>query len=128
MHEAPDQVVALARARWLDELTDAIALARRLAWRLGVAEGDSEQARELYARLEALQSEVASLRGGNWVAVRKEIDPVWLENLLEGSPRVFDRPGDRLKRPGVTPRRPRNPEGMARSGAPPTPRSPKTRG
>jgi len=128
LHEAPDQVVALARARWLDELTDAIALARRLAWRLGVAEGDSEQARELYARLEALQSEVASLRGGNWVAVRKEIDPVWLENLLEGSPRVFDGPGDRLKPPGVTPRRPRNPEGTARSGAPPTPRSPKTRG
>jgi hypothetical protein len=81
---APDQVVALERARWLDELIRAITEAQRLAWRLGVAEGDCDDARELYGRLEAVRDELELLRLGEWVAVRKEIDPIWLENLFEG--------------------------------------------
>lgn len=88
---APDQVVALERARWLDELIRAISEAQKLAWRLGVAEGDSNEARELYASLEGVRDELESLRLGDWVAVRKEIDPIWLENLFGGSipaPRV----------------------------------------
>jgi hypothetical protein len=68
----------LERARWLDELTNAISQAQGLAWRL-----DCEEARQLYARLEAVRSEVASLRFGDWVAVRKEVDPVWLKRLLD---------------------------------------------
>jgi len=80
---APDQVVALERARWLAELIRAIAEAQKLAWRLGVAEGDCDDARELYGRLEALRDELESLRLGDWVAVRKEIDPIWLENLFD---------------------------------------------
>jgi hypothetical protein len=31
-----------------------------------------------------LRDELESLRLGEWVAVRKEIDPIWLENLFEG--------------------------------------------
>ena len=82
MHRASDQVVALERARWLAELTQAIAEAQRLAWRLGVVEGDSEDARELYARLEGLASEVQSLRFGGWLNVRQEADLPTLEGLL----------------------------------------------
>ena len=84
MQGAPDQVVALERARWLAELIRAIAEAQKLAWRLGVAEGDCDDARELYGRLEAVRDELEALRLGEWVAVRKEIDPIWLENLFEG--------------------------------------------
>lgn len=83
MQGAPDQVVALERVRWLDELIRAISEAQKLAWRLGIAEGDSNEARELYGRLEAVRDELESLRLGDWVAVRKEIDPIWLENLFE---------------------------------------------
>jgi hypothetical protein len=81
---APDQVVALERVRWLDELIRAVSEAQKLAWRLGVAEGDCVQARDLYGRLEAVRDELESLRIGDWVAVRKEIDPIWLENLFGG--------------------------------------------
>ena len=70
------------RARWLAELAQAIAQAQRLAWRLGVAEGDSEEARDLYARLEAVRTEVDSLRFGRWVDVGQEIDAAWLERLI----------------------------------------------
>ena len=82
MQSAPDQVVALERVRWLDELIRAISEAQKLAWRLGIAEGDNNEARELYGRLEAVRDELESLRLGDWVAVRKEIDPIWLENLF----------------------------------------------
>ena len=84
MQGAPDQVVALERVRWLDELILAVSEAQKLSWRLGVAEGDCGEARELYSRLEALRDELESLRLGNWVAVRKEIDPIWLDNLFDG--------------------------------------------
>lgn len=86
MHRAPDQVVALERARWLAELAQAIAQAQKLAWRIGVAEGDSEEARELYARLEAVGSEVDSLRFDGWIEVRREVDPSWLEGLISDEP------------------------------------------
>ena len=84
MQNAPDQVVALERARWLDALTAAISQAQKLAWELGDGDGGSAEARELYARLDAVRGEVESLRFGDWLTVRKEIDPIWLENLLDG--------------------------------------------
>jgi hypothetical protein len=78
-----DQVVALERVRWLDELIGAISEAQKLVWRLGVAEGDSTEARELYGRLESVRDELESIRLGDWVTVRKEIDPIWLDSLFE---------------------------------------------
>ncbi len=85
MHRAPDQVVALERARWLAELGRAVVEAQRLAWRLGVVDGDSEEARKLYARLEAVRLELDALRFNGWVAVRKEADAPWIDALLEDS-------------------------------------------
>ena len=82
---APDHIVALQRSRWLDELSDAISQAERLAWAIGVADRGCDEARQLFASLEAVRGEVESLRFGGWVAVRKEIDPKWLERLLQGS-------------------------------------------
>ena len=88
MHRAPDQVVALDRARWLAELAQAIIQAQRLAWRLGVEEGDSGEARELYGRLETVRAEVDSLRFGDWIDVRREVHPSYLERLLDECPWV----------------------------------------
>ena len=82
MHRAPDHVVALERARWLTELAHAVADAQRLACRLGALEADNEEARELYARLEEVGSEVQSLRFGDWADVRRAIDPASLRNLF----------------------------------------------
>lgn len=90
MHRSPDQVEALERARWLADLAQAIAQAQKLVWSLGVAEGDSGEARSLYARLEAVRSEVDSLRFGDWANVRREIDPKWVEGLLNGSLPIRD--------------------------------------
>jgi hypothetical protein len=75
----------LEQARWLSELAQAVAQAQKVAWSLGVIDGDDEEARELYARLEAVRTEIDSLRFGRWVDVRREIDPKWLEALLQGS-------------------------------------------
>jgi hypothetical protein len=85
LHRAPNQAVALERARWLTELADAVDQAQKLAWRLGVAEGDSEEARALYARLEAVRAELDSLRFGGWLEVRGQIDLAWLEQLIRDS-------------------------------------------
>ena len=82
MHRPRDQLVALERARWLAELAEAIAQAQKLAWRLGVAEGDLGEARELYARLEAVRAEVELLRMSGWTEVRQEVEPDWLDALL----------------------------------------------
>ncbi len=83
MHRVPDQAVALERARWLAELAQAIGQAQKLAWSLGVLEGDSEQARELYARLELVRAEVESLRFGDWAETPQEVDAEWLRDLLD---------------------------------------------
>ena len=91
MHRAPDQLVALQRARWLAELAQAIAQAQKLAWSLGVVEGDSEEARELYTRLEAVRTEVESLRFNGWGDVRREVDPVWLEGFIQDQAWLADR-------------------------------------
>jgi hypothetical protein len=74
----------MERARWLADLSNAIAEAQRLAWRLGVLEGDNEEARELYARLHEVESEVQSLRFGGWMDVRREIDPASLQDFFPG--------------------------------------------
>ena len=82
MYRARTQAAALDRARWLDELDEAVSQAQRLTWQLGVQDGDSEEARALYARLEAIKLELESLRYGDWIEVRSELDPQWLELFL----------------------------------------------
>jgi len=57
----PDHAAAVERVRWLAELGHAVAQAQKLAWRLSVAEGNLEEARQLYARLEAVRIELESL-------------------------------------------------------------------
>lgn len=51
------------RAAWLSDLARAIDEAQQLAWRLGVTEGRSTEALELYVQLESARIEVESLRG-----------------------------------------------------------------
>lgn len=75
LHRVRDQ----AAERWLDDLAGAVAQAQQLTWTLGVAEGDSEEARALYAQLEGLRSEIESLRFGDWAEIRQELDPKWLD-------------------------------------------------
>jgi len=82
LYRAPTHADVLSRTRWLDELIQTIGQAQRLAWSLGMEDGDCEEARELYARLEAVRTEVEALRYGDWLGVRKEVDPNWLAALL----------------------------------------------
>ena len=89
MYRAPTHADVLSRTRWLDELIQTIGQAQRLAWSLGMEDGDCEEARELYARLEAVRTEVEALRYGDWLGVRKEVDPNWLAALL-GATELLD--------------------------------------
>lgn len=90
MHRAPDHLVALERARWLAELARAINQAQKIAWRLGVAEADMVEAREVYTRLEAIRGELDVLRSNGWADVRREAEPNWLERILpNGHPHPF---------------------------------------
>ena len=79
--ESNDATAATERARWLAELALAIDQAQKLAWRLGVSEGDDPDAKSLYARLETVRSEVESLRRGGWAGALEELDPVWMKLL-----------------------------------------------
>ncbi len=73
------------RARWLAELAESIDQAQRLAWRLGVAEGNNAEAKELYGRLEAARVEVESLRRGAWTKQPVQLPPQWMQSLFGGS-------------------------------------------
>lgn len=84
MHQARNDAAARERARWLDDLAQAVAQAQKVAWTLGVAEGDSEVARALYARLEAIRSELESLRFGRRPGVRKQVNPERIHGLKLG--------------------------------------------
>lgn len=63
------------------ELALAIDQAQRVAWRLGVTEGNSAEAMALYARLEAAREELDSLRRGSWAGEQRELDPFWMKLL-----------------------------------------------
>ena len=82
-----DRVSGTDRLLWLAELAIAIDQAQQLAWRLGVSEGCSADARELYGQLEALKAEVESLQQGQWSQLQGEFDPNWM-NLLRWGERA----------------------------------------
>lgn len=81
LHRARNQAAARERSRWLDDLSQAVAQAQKVAWTLGVVEGDSEVARTLYARLESIRSELESLRFGDRLGGRKQINPKRIHGL-----------------------------------------------
>jgi hypothetical protein len=75
-------VPSAERVRWLAELAEAIDQAQKVAWRIGVAEGDNAEAKELYGRLEAARVEVDALRRGSFRPAPHRTDPDWLKQLL----------------------------------------------
>ena len=81
MDQESNEAAATERARWLAELAIAIEQAQRIAWRLGVSEGDDPEAKSLYGRLEAARSEIDSLRRGTWSGTHQELDPFWMQLL-----------------------------------------------
>lgn len=81
MDQQSNEATATERARWLAELATAIEQAQRVAWRLGVSEGDDPEAKDLYAQLESVRSEVDSLRRGGWAGEHQELDPFWMKRL-----------------------------------------------
>ena len=84
--------VASERARWLAELSTAIEEAQCLLWRLGVSEGDSCEAKELYGRLETARAETESLRLRGFRPASNELGPKWTE-LVAHSRGLFDATG-----------------------------------
>lgn len=91
MDRESNEATATERARWLAELAIAIDQAQRVAWRLGVSEGDDPDAKALYARLESVRTEVETLRRGGWAGEHQELDPFWMK-LLPWRPAVNDLP------------------------------------
>ena len=81
MDQESNEATATERARWLAELATAIEQAQRVAWRLGISEGDDPETKDLYARFESVRSEVDSLRRGGWAGERQELDPFWMKLL-----------------------------------------------
>ena len=93
MDQESNDATATERARWLAELAIAVEQAQKLAWRLGVSEGDDPDAQSLYAQLEMVRGEVESLRRGGWAGEHQELDPFWMK-LLPWRPAVSDDPGE----------------------------------
>lgn len=69
------------REHWFAELSEAIEGAQRLAWQLGTSHRTSEQARELYGRLEAAKLELNSLREPRTPNASLHIDPEWVQKF-----------------------------------------------
>ena len=91
MNQESSEATATDRARWFAELAIAVEEAQKIAWRLGVSEGNDPDAKSLYAQLEAVRSEVESLRRGSWAGQHQELDPIWIK-LLPWRPAVNDDP------------------------------------
>ena len=62
MNASGSRVPGVARTQLLSELNEAIDEAQWLAWRIGVVEGRSAQALELYVQLEMIRAEAEALR------------------------------------------------------------------
>lgn len=78
MGRAVDRAKGTDRAQWLAELSVALDQAQQLAWTLGVSEGSSAEARELYGQLDAVRIEVESLKQGQWSQLQPGFDPNWM--------------------------------------------------
>lgn len=81
MRSVPTQVPAAERARWLEELSDALNAAHQLMISLDLGREQQSEARELYLRIGAARFEVQSLRLSRSLHPRDEKGPEWTENL-----------------------------------------------
>lgn len=81
MDQNSQDPTAADRANWLAELADAIDQAQKLAWRLGVSEGNHPDAKGLYGQLEEVRVEVDWLRRGFSPKEYLEPDPIWTKLL-----------------------------------------------
>lgn len=77
MSGPPNPADPFERAVWLAELETAIKDAQELAWRLGVTEGGSSEARSLYARLDTLHAELEALRRTGWAGSTVDLSALW---------------------------------------------------
>jgi hypothetical protein len=68
VNEKLSEVVVSDRARWLAELAVAIEQAQKVAWRLGVTEGQDPE-------------EIEVLRCGGWSGEQQPLDPFWIKFL-----------------------------------------------
>lgn len=81
---------AVLRAQWLAQILESIESAQSFAWQLRTDAETSQDARQLYDRLEALRVELSAVRGIAHVRELK-IDPDWMQKLgLEGFPDASD--------------------------------------
>jgi hypothetical protein len=77
MDGLPRESPGVIRARWLAALDKALSEAQLATWQLGSAGVHTDDAFDLYARLQAAQDEVERLRGGGWRTSRNEIRSDW---------------------------------------------------
>ena len=82
MKRASIEASSAERARWLSNLAQALDEAQKVAWRLGVSEGDSAEAKELYGRIETVRAEVERLRLSGSRRISEESGPDWSDLLL----------------------------------------------
>ena len=110
----PIMISATERARWLAELAAAMDEAQVLLWRMGVAEGDDADARDLYGRLEAARGEIEWLRGVREVAC-PQFDPNWTKLLAGMEAPAVGRPRRLPERRPLRKRAPETDPGAAAS-------------
>jgi hypothetical protein len=77
----PTSVNVADRARWLAEISDALAQAEDLLWQLAIAEARDVNVLDLSARIETAQAEARSMRIGRVDRSSIEADPKWTESL-----------------------------------------------
>jgi hypothetical protein len=80
MHRMTGEDSAALRARWLGELADALEAARLLVGDLEAGDARVDAA-ALYARIEAVRSEVVAMRLKRSLGAVREFEPEWSESL-----------------------------------------------
>ena len=82
----PPNKSAIVRARWLAELAVALEEAHRLTLRLTEYGAATSEAVVLRVRIQAVMTEVESLRRGNYTRTDKH-DPIWtdIRSFLSGT-------------------------------------------
>ena len=80
MYSVPTEVAAIGRARWLAELSRALAEAQRLLIELGCEGELRSPSSELFIRIQAAMIEVQSLRLSHAPRRREQFNPEWMNS------------------------------------------------